>query len=605
MKQIQGSQKTIRELFTGVKYRIHYYQREYQWRRKQIEELVEDLSEEFFNNYDDEHERNEVEHYGHYFMGSVVLTEDDNAIIDGQQRLTSLSLLLLYLSKQLEGEDNTEVMNLIFSQKYGKKTFNIDVEERAACLEAIMNDSHFEPEGHPESVVNIWNRYNDIAELMHDKLESSQVPFFKDWLIDNVQFIRIVATTEQDAHKIFVSMNDRGLSLTSAEMLKGYLLSEIADNDIRQKANDLWKERIVELKNLGKEEESDFLKTWLRAKYAESIRERKKNAEAGDFDLIATAFHKWVRENHISIGLKRSADYEQFILNDFMKYSSLYIRIKEYSKTFTKGFEYVFYNADRNFTLQPLLLLSAIEPDDSKEVADAKLRVVSVFLDQLMTLRIFNFKTLDYSGMAYTIFILLKRLRGKSVQELADILTSEVEDYQYSLDGAKDFHWNIWSARYIRHQLTRITHFIESSSGRDSDFSTYVNRRIKNPYDVEHIWSVNESREGLGVRDEKDFEDSRNLFGGLILLPQDFNRSYGDLPYKDKVGHYIKNNLLAASLNEKAYQNNPQFLSFIREAKLDFCHYEHFTKESLEQRQNLYFEICKMIWNPRLIQAQV
>ena len=45
--------KSIRELFTGVKYTIHYYQREYQWQTKQIEELLSDLTEEFFEFYSD------------------------------------------------------------------------------------------------------------------------------------------------------------------------------------------------------------------------------------------------------------------------------------------------------------------------------------------------------------------------------------------------------------------------------------------------------------------------------------------------------------------------------------------------------------------------
>ena len=54
-------------------------------------------------------------------------------------------------------------------------------------------------------------------------------------LLRKVFFIEIVATTEQDAHKVFVTMNDRGLSLTSTEMLKGYLLSEIKSDSTREK----------------------------------------------------------------------------------------------------------------------------------------------------------------------------------------------------------------------------------------------------------------------------------------------------------------------------------------------------------------------------------
>ena len=60
MKKIDGTPKTIRELFTGVKYTIHYYQREYQWQTKQIEELIDDLTEEFFEFYSPEDERKKV-----------------------------------------------------------------------------------------------------------------------------------------------------------------------------------------------------------------------------------------------------------------------------------------------------------------------------------------------------------------------------------------------------------------------------------------------------------------------------------------------------------------------------------------------------------------
>lgn len=122
MKKIDGTPKSIRELFTGVKYTIHYYQREYQWQTKQIEELLSDLIEEFFEFYSDTDERSKVLDYGHYFMGSIVLTNEDNAIIDGQQRLTSLTLLLIYLYHQLEDEEErAEVLQLIYSKKQVQK----------------------------------------------------------------------------------------------------------------------------------------------------------------------------------------------------------------------------------------------------------------------------------------------------------------------------------------------------------------------------------------------------------------------------------------------------------------------------------------------------
>lgn len=598
MKKILGAPKSIRELFTGVKYSIHYYQREYQWQRKQIEELIEDLTGEFLEYYSETHERNEVEKYGHYFMGSVVLTEDENAIIDGQQRLTSLSLVLLFITKHLQDtNDKAEVLNLIYSQKYGKTTFNINVEERTECLEAIINDVVFEPEGHPESVQNIWYRYNDIIELMMDAVPEEALPFFKDWLIDNVQFIKIVAQTEQDAHKIFVSMNDRGLSLTATEMLKGYLLSEIADNDERLKANELWKAKMLELKALGKEQESDCIKTWLRSQYGETIRERKRNATPGDFDIIGTAFHKWLRENGNNIGLKKSVDYSDFVQKEFILFSNTYIRIAEYSAKLTEGFEYIFYNSNRNFTLQPLLLLASLDKNDTKDIIDSKLKIVSCFLDQYISIRIFNYKSLDYSAMTYAMFMMAKKIRQKSTIELVEILTNEITTMEFNLDGIIRFDLNGWTKRYMLHQLARITHFVEEQSGKDTKFDVYVNRSIKNPYDIEHIWVDHFDRYSDEFESEEEFQRTRNMFGDLVLLPQDINRSLNDSTYSKKLPKYFGQNLLVSSLNENCYENNPNFLRFANANNLKFNPSNDFTKETIKERQNLYLEIAKLIWN--------
>jgi len=74
MKEIKGSPKTLRALLTGVKYKIHYYQREYLWGKKQLEELIEDLSNEFLDYYEVGHDRSEIASYGNYFMGSIIIS---------------------------------------------------------------------------------------------------------------------------------------------------------------------------------------------------------------------------------------------------------------------------------------------------------------------------------------------------------------------------------------------------------------------------------------------------------------------------------------------------------------------------------------------------
>ena len=119
-------------------------------------------------------------------------------------------------------------------------------------------------------------------------------------------------------------MNDRGLRLTPSEMLKGYLLSEISDDETRNIANKLWQETILELKEIEKDGEADFIKHWIRSQYADSIREGKKGAEDKDYEIIGQSFHKWIRENRESIGLTNSSSFENFILKEFKLFSNIY-----------------------------------------------------------------------------------------------------------------------------------------------------------------------------------------------------------------------------------------------------------------------------------------
>ena len=83
----------------------------------------------------------------------------------------------------------------------------------------------------PESVTNILARYADIEELFPDELNGRALPYFVDWLVENVHLVEITAYSDSDAYTIFETMNDRGLSLTPADMLKGYLLANITDTE--------------------------------------------------------------------------------------------------------------------------------------------------------------------------------------------------------------------------------------------------------------------------------------------------------------------------------------------------------------------------------------
>src|SRR5690606_17786174 len=95
--------------------------------------------------------------------------EGEKFIIDGQQRLTTLTLLLIFLRNQLEDEElRSQIAPLIFSPKYSKRSFNLDVPERTPCMEAIYRQEDYIDNNPSESVMNIKARYDDLAELFPD-----------------------------------------------------------------------------------------------------------------------------------------------------------------------------------------------------------------------------------------------------------------------------------------------------------------------------------------------------------------------------------------------------------------------------------------------------
>jgi uncharacterized protein with ParB-like and HNH nuclease domain len=602
MKEIRGDSKNIRALLGGAKFSVDYYQREYRWENKHIGELIGDLSEKFLESYEAGDDRSKVEQYGHYFLGSIIISDKDGRkyIIDGQQRLTSLTLLLIHLHRSLsEPEQKGQLADLIFSQKFGKRSFNLDVAERSACMEALFEGKPFDDTGKPESVVNILARFREIEEQFPEELNGDALPYFSDWLIENVHLVEITAYSDADAYTIFETMNDRGLSLTPTDMLKGYLLANIEDSERRIEASKAWRSRVSALQQIGKEEDADAIKSWLRSQYAKTIRERKRGAQPRDFDLIGTEFHRWIRDHQDALGLTSSAAFVRFIQEDFSFYSARYEQIRRATDNLTEGLEAVYYNAQNNYTLQYPAILAALSRSDSERDSHRKIRMVSSYLDIMIARRIWNFKATDYSTMQYAMFqFIILGVRGKSVQEIADALISRLAAEEHTFLTNDRFYLHGMNGRQIHYLLARMTAYIEAGSGQASRYEEYMRRHGKNGYEVEHIWANHPERHKDEFDHPTDFVEYRNRIGGLLLLPKSFNASYGDGPYSTKREHYNSQNLLARSLHERAYDHNPGFRRFCEQSGLPFRAHLEFKKADLDERQRLYQKLAEEIWNP-------
>ena len=113
--------------------------------------------------------------------------------------------------------------------------------------------------------------------------------------------------------------------------------------------------------------------------------------------------------------------------------------------------------------------------------------------------------------------------------------------------------------------------------------------------EVEHIWSDHFEKHLDEFEYKTVFASMRNNIGDLLVLPKSFNASYNDAPYSVKVVQYFEQNILAQSLNENKYKNNPNFKRFIDNSGLQFKSYQEFKKAGIIERADLYKSILE--WN--------
>ncbi|MCL2859281.1 MAG: DUF262 domain-containing protein [Oscillospiraceae bacterium] len=239
---------TISEIFSCDRiYRIPNYQRQYSWIDEHLEELWEDLYNEFYKRS----EGNDC-----YFLGSIVVVNNGEMyhdLIDGQQRITTLMILLNVLSKsfpninasvelttekkivrkatiesRINNENGFERLQL---QSY--KNYNTTFKN---CIINVDNFNNLEKPTDKELKKDEPEyKYKNTAKFFYDKLLSlseDERGEFVNYIFYNVNIIKIVCNKESFAIKLFQVMNDRGLNLSPSDIIKAYMLGEYDEKDV-------------------------------------------------------------------------------------------------------------------------------------------------------------------------------------------------------------------------------------------------------------------------------------------------------------------------------------------------------------------------------------
>jgi uncharacterized protein with ParB-like and HNH nuclease domain len=606
-KTILAKEYTLQEILANTKYKVDYFQREYKWQRENIEQLITDLVTAFLDNYKEGDNTRDVAYYNTYYMGAIVLGDEagTHSIIDGQQRITSLTLLLIYLNNQSKGSMSKLLDNLIYSDSYGEISFNLQVPEREDCLKGLYDNKDYNLANiKDESIINMVDRYHDIEDLFpSDTFKDELLKSFIYWVKDKIILVKITAMSKENAYTIFETMNNRGLPLTSSDMLKGYILSKFDNDNKRNIVNKQWKADMLKLSEYGNDTENQFFQAWFRAKYAETIRQSKAGAVNMDFENIGSRFHNWFKDNNEKGGILTSVingNIEEFIDSEYRFYFNKFCLIKEATDNFDKSLEHIYYNNCYGISpalSYPLYLAPLCRKDDDV-TCKAKMDLVAKCLDGFVTRRAVNFKLFSPASIRYTMCNLVKNIRNKSLEELRLILVNQIET-DYSFEQMPNFYLHQQNRRFVKYFLCRLTSYIEENSGLPNRFMDYFWNPNSRPQEIEHIWSDHPEWHTDECPNPYDFQTVRNSIGDLVLLPNGVNQSYNDMTSEEKIKLY-KENLLAMSLNASAYIHNPSFIKFINTYSLPFKEYTSWRKADIQSHCELYKALAEIIWDKNL-----
>lgn len=215
------TQLSIRALLDGhARYVIPMYQRNYAWEEGEIAQLIQDVIDSLVDNPDRD-----------YYIGSLVVYRRGQGAatvfetIDGQQRLTTLSLLVAFLYKcRPEALDGLAGPSIEFeSRPHSARTL-------AAIAQAAHAQDPVEHLASADSNPEILNGYRLIQKLLPRKLREEQhveLEAFLDFVLDRVQIMRVEVPADTDLNHYFEIMNNRGEQLEKHEVLKARMLKAL------------------------------------------------------------------------------------------------------------------------------------------------------------------------------------------------------------------------------------------------------------------------------------------------------------------------------------------------------------------------------------------
>ncbi|MEX0348229.1 MAG: DUF262 domain-containing protein [Paracoccaceae bacterium] len=292
----------------GKRYSVPEFQRDFSWEAEQVDQLWDDFQAAIQN------------HRDNYFLGSFVINDQDQSnykIIDGQQRLTTISILICVLRDHATRLGESDTAKQISTDFLGKFDYNskntipkltLNTNNREFYDEFIVNQKGIERIRKSASQRSILktnrllaacycNLYDKVSKRLGDPSQLGELVTSITGAIDDIfQVIRIAVKEDHDAYLLFETLNDRGLALSVADLLKNYIFSKSGKKLERTQEN--WRTMV---EHLGPIELKRFLRHYWLSEY-DVVREKYL------YRRIADKFQNQTEVFELSRGLRNSAE---------------------------------------------------------------------------------------------------------------------------------------------------------------------------------------------------------------------------------------------------------------------------------------------------------
>ena len=595
--KIESNDLTISQILKDF-YAVPDFQREYVWEKVEVEKLLQDIFDEFYD------EDGKIIEGPEYFLGSIVACKDMTGnifqLIDGQQRLTTIYLILCAARDALKkaGEEPTRVLLGQISDVYSDSTTGEDVERQRLTLQYEDSDGVLEKivtapqaiDSLPEttkSVAKILEAYREIRDFYSVNLKNEPVKI-KKFLVaftNRIKLIRILTPNITNALKVFETINDRGVGLNAMDLLKNLLFMKTAKSDYPE-LKTRWK-KLIDTLDRCQEKPLRFLRYYIMAHYQIDYHRGIREDE----------IYQWFVNNATACGL----DTDPISFTDVLIIcAEAYANFLESKNPKGLANRYLRNLAFLGGALRQHYILLIAGRNLPEQLFDKLCRAIENLLFCYIITREQS-KTLEKSFARWAL-----ELGGiKDERSLDTFLEDNIIPEMAKRNSQFDFAFSELNQESIqqyrmRYILAKLTQFIEVNAWSNAKF-TELDGYLDSSVHIEHILPQQPDDDVLNGFDKPaEYHNYMIKLGNLALLEKTINTSILRHGYAEKGPGYVQSSfLLTKSLVEKPHVGSDTQLN---RAVSDLLQFDIWDSNSILKRQKMLAGIARKTWNmPELV----